>query len=408
MSGKRIFLTSLLLIILVGLRIIGLNSGNKIEKEVISGVIIKEPTTQGSSQKFQLNGISVTTKRYPEYHYGDQIEIKRLKTGNKSSNSNIIYYPKIYLIDRNKGNILLSWIYKLRQRVEEIYQNFLPGREAGLLAGIVLGVKSDLTSEFYNDLKNTGTMHVVVASGMNITYIAGFLILLFSRLFNRRIAISLSFMGILFYMALAGFEAPIVRAGIMGMISFTGQILGKQRWGLLSLGVTAIAMLFVNPWYVSDVGFQLSVAATAGLLLIQPVLIRIKIINKIIKFPVIGDSLATSISAQLAVLPILLTSFGSVSILSPFINSLILWVVPWVMILGAGIALLGFFVMPLAHLVSYLCYGFLFYFCEIVSFFGKGNRGIVKIDNLSVFFGIGYYLILLSIILGIGLRRRKK
>lgn len=406
MSGKIIILTAVLIIIFSGLRIAGLRSISNGQEGIISGVISEEPTRQGTYQKFKLNGVLVTTSKYPEYHYGDYLKIFRQKGAGDTINN--IYYPKIVLIDRNKGNMVLGWIYKLRQRVVEIYQSFLPGREAGLLSGIVLGVKSDLISEFNNDLKNTGTMHVVVASGMNITYIAGFLILLFKRFFNRRLAISLSFFGIFFYMALAGFQAPIIRAGIMGMISYTGQVLGKQKWGFLSLVVTVIMMLFINPFYVTDVGFQLSVAATAGLLLIQPLLTRIMIINKIIKIPMVGDSLATSISAQLAVLPILLTSFGTVSVLSPFINSLILWVVPWVMILGAIIAILGLIIMPLAHLVAYICYGFLFFFCETVSFFGKSGGGIVRINNLSVFFGIGYYLILFSIILGAGLRKRNK
>jgi len=364
----------------------------------VVGIISNEPEISGNTQSFFVNGIKIVTFRRPEYHYGNyikfQIPISKSQT-NPKSQILMIFYPKITLIETQKGNYILSRIYEFRGRIVEIYQRVLPEPMASLLTGIVLGVKSSLPYDFNEALRNTGVIHVVVASGTNITFVVVFLIFIFNRFFNRRLAILLSFLGIIFYSAMAGFQAPIVRASLMALTVLSSQILGRQSFGLLSLTFAVLMMLFINPLYIQDVGFQLSVMATLGLLAIGPIFKRWKFFS----IPFIGEDLKTTLSAQIMVLPILLFSFGKVSILSPIVNALVLWVIPPVMILGFVIAVLGLIYFPLAQIVSYFAYGFLFYFVEMVRFFGKIEWGKISIENPSGFLALGYYLILIGLII---------
>lgn len=247
-----------------------------------------------------------------------------------------------------------------------------------------------MPKDFSENLKTTGVFHVIAASGMNVTLVGGFISSILTFFLKRQIAIALSVVGIMFYAVLAGLEASIIRASIMGILVFSAQIMGRQTLAVNGLFFAGFAMLFIDPTLISDIGFQLSFTATLGLILIP----KIRAIGKI---GVIGDSVNTTIAAQIATLPILMANFGTYSIYSILVNGLILWTVPILMAIGGIGAMLGLIFVPLGQLIIYLSYPLLIYFEKIVEIFGKIG-GVISISALSWQFIAGYYCLLASIL----------
>ena len=213
---------------------------------------------------------------------------------------------------------------------------------------------------------------------------------LFSLFFKRQLAVVISISGILFYAFLASFEPSIVRASIMGIIAFSALILGKQQFSLYALFLTGFVMLFISPKLFLDIGFQLSFISTLGILYI-PLLFK-KWQNSL------TQDLFTTLSAQVATLPILLMNFGTYSLWSVAVNALVLWIIPIVMILGA-VSAVGFLIFePFGGFFLYLALPFLIYFETLVSFFSNLEGGI-NIESFPWQFIASYYSFLASVII---------
>lgn len=338
-----------------------------------------------------LEKVLIKTDLSKEFNYGDYVNftgtLKVLVLKDKSTIFTM-NNPKIEAESRENLSFL-SNIYNLRQRIINNFKSNLDSKSAGLMLGIVFGIKDNLPKEFVNQIQITGVMHVIAASGMNVTMVSGFLFYLFAFLFKRQVAVILSILGILFYTALAGFEASIIRAAIMGIIVFSAQIIGRQQYSFIALLITAFVMLFAFPKYLFDVGFQLSFMATIGLLYIPQLFKRFQ--NDF------TEVIIVTICAQIATLPILLINFGNYSIFSVLANALVLWTVPILMILGSISTLFSFIFAPLASLFLYLCLPFLLFFEKTVEFFARFGSTF-NLASIPWQFGVAYYLFLLSIL----------
>jgi competence protein ComEC len=338
----------------------------------ISGFLRQEPKIVGSSQRFTLAGIEIKTQRFPGYNYGDYL----ITTGilKEKYGRWLLDYPEIKkeITQIQKQGIeqkILGSISALRRRIEKVFRSSLPEPQASLMAGIVLGSKSGFPYDFYQSLKKTGTLHVVVASGMNITLVAIFLVNFFVLFLNRRLAVLFAFLGIWFYVLLAGGEAPVVRAGIMGSLAFIAQGLGKEKAAIRGLIFAGGLMLFINPNYLFDLGFQLSFTATAGILLVYPKLKSLKKARRIFALPGFGDSLASTLAAQSLILPIMVFNFGGVNPISPLVNAFVLWTIQWIMAIGAIAGLFGLFNPTLGRIICLPAYILLTFFIKTIELF---------------------------------------
>lgn len=323
----------------------------------ITARLSQEPKYTSSRQVFSLAGIKISTWRYPEYHFGEKLVV----TGEVEKDG--LVNPEIEKIGESGG--FLSGLTSLKRKIEKIFRQSLPEPQASLLAGMVLGSKSSFPENFYQALKKTGTLHVVVASGMNVSLLAGFLLNFLVSFINRRRAVLITILAIWFYVALVGFEAPIVRAGIMGTLAFTAQGLGRMKEAFRALVFAGLAMLFINPFWLLDLSFQLSFASTLGILILGQKL------KKIFRVPFIADDLATTLSAQAGTLPFMLLAFGSVSALSPLVNALVLWVVPPVTAFGMVLGIVGLLSSFLGRVGLLLLFPLLTFFVKTVEIFAK-------------------------------------
>ncbi|MFZ3301197.1 MAG: ComEC/Rec2 family competence protein [Microgenomates group bacterium] len=319
----------------------------------ITSKIYSEPIVFERQQYLKLQGLKVYLPKYPEVSYGDIVAVTGTVNGGKLKN------PKLEKILEDK-----NWIYSFREKIIKFYKNTLPEPYSSLVAGIVLGSKQ-MPQEFWEKLKATGTAHVVVASGTNVTMVATFLISSLTFYFKRRTAVFMSIAGIFFYVILSGFDAPIVRAAIMGSIVFLGQEKGRvvNTWRILIY--SAVLMLLIKPDWINDLGFLLSFVATMSLIIFQK-----RINDKLMYIPTfLREGLSTSLAAQIGVFPIIFVTFGQFNILSPIINALILWTIPYIMIFGSVSGVVGQIVPIFGRLLLLTIYPLLWYFEKILSIF---------------------------------------
>jgi len=264
----------------------------------------------------------------------------------------------------------------------------LPEPESALLLGIVLGSRQELSPRFYEALRQSGTLHLVVASGMNVTILGKVVLSVMLKRFRRWLAIFVSILCILIYTLLAGGEPPIVRAAIMGSVAFAAQVFGRQYWAGWALFLSGAGMLLVSPELLSQVGFQLSVTATAGLLFVSPwvasqVTRSIKWLEGISSLGgkgarLVSLDLTEAASAQLAVLPLLMAHFGQFNLLAVIPNVLVGFLVPVIMRWGGVLLLVGLIWQQLARLLAWIVWVPLAYMAWVIELFGKIDWLIVR------------------------------
>ena len=242
----------------------------------------------------------------------------------------------------------------------------MPIDHAGLISGVTIGSKQGISEGFWEKLKNSGTVHVVVASGMNVTLVASFLINFLILFLPRKRAVFAAISGIWIYSLLSGFDAPIVRAAIMGSLAFGAVALGRLYVAWRALFISAAAMLIIKPDWVTDLGFILSVVATASLMLFER-----KIYRMMHFVPgIFREGLSTSFAAQIGVAPIIYATFGQFNILSPIANALVLWTIPLMTTIGMVSGLVGVITPSFGRIFLYLTYPLTSWFIFVVELFG--------------------------------------
>jgi competence protein ComEC len=354
------------------------------------------PKISIKGQKFSLimpnaQRVSITIDHKVPLSYGDRIKVDgRVEYFNTEDGDSVAYmsYPRYELIEESRHSL----IYKFRVNIVNFYNTSLSPEHSSLIAGMTFGIKGDMPEDFFDELQRTGLLHVVAASGMNITMVGGFMLVLFGSILRRQVAVMATVLGILIYALLAGLEPSIVRASIMGILVLLAQLTGRQNSAFLGLFFAGFTMLMINPSLVLDIGFQLSFMATLGLIYLRPLFEFKK--GKIRK-SVLASDFFTTLTAQLATMPILLFNFGSYSPLSILVNAILLWTVPIIMILGAISALVSLLIEPFGRLVLFLSVPFLYFFTSVVSLFSN-SRIQIDLERTSSFLAVGYYLLLTS------------
>ena len=202
---------------------------------------------------------------------------------------------------------------------------------------------------------------------MNVTLVGSFLMSALVVFLPRRKAIFLALIGIWLYAVMSGFDAPIIRAAIMGSIAFVACALGRLNYAWRGLIISAFFMLLIKPSWISDLGFALSFVATASLMLFER---KIRGWLRIIPSP-FKEGLSTSLAAQIGVAPILFVTFGQFNILSPIINAAVLWTIAPITIIGMISGILSIISMQLGKLVLLISYPMTLWFVEIIRLFGS-------------------------------------
>ena len=360
-----------------------------------------------------------------EYHYGQIVRLRgRLETPAEDEEFSyrdylaregvysIMSSADVTVLPGKEGDFFTAGLYALKGYALETIYRIFPDPEASLLAGILLGVDNGLPKDLQQAFKDTGTAHIIAISGFNIAIIAELFLAIFGRAFGKRRGAVFAGLGIIFYTLLVGADAAVVRAAVMGVTALFARHFGRQQDGLNTLfGVGALMALF-NPYYLQDVGFQLSFFATLGLILYaQPLeafttrlLTQYAIRNtgtqvdtytgtqtdaqSLIpnsQFVPRASSLITNfflltLAAQVTTLPIMAYHFNRLSLVSFIANPFILPAQPAVMILGGLADILGMIFRPLGQLAAFIAWPFVTYTIRVVDFFAGLPGAAISVD----------------------------
>ena len=157
-------------------------------------------------------------------------------------------------------------IADLRRRIAATFLRQAGPSQGGLLAALVLGsAVVPLPSELRDDFRVAGLSHALAASGFHLTVLLG-AVLALAKPLGRALRLPLAALAIGLFLLLAGPQPSVVRAVLTGSVALVALEFGRRNRPLPWLVTAAAVMLLVRPDWLQDVGFQLSVAATAGLL----------------------------------------------------------------------------------------------------------------------------------------------
>jgi competence protein ComEC len=328
--------------------------------------------------------ILVTAFRFPIIEYGTRLRIQgKLQTPSETYDfsykeflaregiHSVVYLPAIDVLAEGQGNPVLQGIYGFKDRLLTVIDDLFSDPQAAVLGAELLGDDSGLPEFLVEDFRAVGLSHLLVVSGFHVAVLTLVVVRFAEPLFGRKGAVYFTSAVLVLYMIMVGAEPSVVRATIMAVAYLIGtRLLGRPQLGLASLMVAAIIMTAINPLIVWGVGFQLSFAATLGLILYaQPldrwmrgVLLRRVSADTADGWPgLIVRVIVASISAQILTIPLVIYYFQHFSTVSLLSNVLVMPFQPLIITLGGVTALLGLlFTLP-AQLLAWVVWLFLTY-----------------------------------------------
>jgi competence protein ComEC len=430
-SKERIFLTSIFLLsFALGIFRYELKDSKSLDnnleniignKVVITGVISDEPARKekqavlivdfkylniSSSSISVLGKGMVSTDLYPELKYGDLIKINgKLEKPENFTNQNsatttsdfdyisylgkddILYkidFAKTELISSGHGNIIKSILFNIKNTFVDNINKTISEPESSLLSGILLGAKNSIDKNTSDIFRKAGLSHIVALSGYNITVVADAILKTFSFL-PRSFGFTGGVIGIILFIILTGASSTAVRAGVMALIVILAQVTRRNYQAGRALIIAGLLMVIINPKIlVFDISFQLSFLATVAIIYVSPVLkTKLSFITE--KFG-LRDTIASTISAQILVLPLILYKMGLLSLVALPANILVLAFIPATMLFGFITGMLGFIWLPLSLPFAWISWVLLAYIINVSKFFASLPFSFITISWFS--FGI--------------------
>jgi competence protein ComEC len=274
--------------------------------------------------------------------------------------------------------VLVILMYKFvdKQHLMYVISQSLPPRESGLLNGIIFGEKSGFEKSFYEYLKNSGLVHLVVVSGSNVMLLVGGLIELIAGFLGRKKTIITGLTIGFGYAAMVNWEIPVVRAIILLSIYYWAQLLGRKYDLGRGLGLAILIMVLGEATVLKSVSFWLSITAFLGVVTYRG-----------------KNEFWKTIWVSVWITPILAMIFGKISLISPITNVLVIGMIEVVTIIGIIGAGIGLIIPILGKLVLWMSYPMLNYLGAVAEFGGSLKWATVEM-KFNWWMLIGWYLIL--------------
>lgn len=359
-----------------------------------TGVITESPLVQKTGSPYARYSVELEAIRYPDGEtkkltgtaYVYDSEISRIyQTGDRISVQGKLSGLRIY---QNPGKMDLSGRCRSRRILGRIYTenkdsirllgnsgDFLVRRAADTIKSGMMenfssymdpvrlhilmtllfgGSYNEIPEAIMTSFSATGIVHILSVSGSHVALLFGFLYFLGKWLrLPSKVTLAGAIFVVLAYSVLAGLVPPVIRAAVMGILSVGGIFLDREKSSLNLLGAAVSGMLLWDPFYLFDVSFQLSVGASAGILIFyQPLLRFLKELPFLPQW--IREGISLSTSAQVLTVPIILYDFHVFPLFFIPANLFVTPFLEWVIIAGILAAVISVFFMPLAAGILYL------------------------------------------------------
>ncbi|HEY4519993.1 MAG TPA: ComEC/Rec2 family competence protein [Candidatus Paceibacterota bacterium] len=401
---------------------------------LLEGVVVDEPDTRENSTRFtvrptHINGVSLKTSPYilvagplhADISYGDRVRAEgtlRLPKPFKTEGGRMFNYPaflakegilyelvfaEIQPIQKpdapywGEGNIIKSYALWLKQSYVRGLTYALPEPHASLAGGITAGDKRGLGKELSENFRDVGLTHIVVLSGYNIMIVVfglSWALLYFRARPIVRLLLGIS-IAILFAL-ITGLASSSLRASAMASLAMVGTFSGRTYLASRALAAVAFAIVLWNPYVLAyDPGFQLSILATWGILSFSSALSRR--MQWIPNTLGLRDIVATTLSSQVAVTPLILYLQGTLSVVSLPANLLALVVMPLAMFTSALSSFFGLvfgIFAPILATPAYILLSYIIFVAQTLSSlpFATIHIGTIPVLWLLVFYGTLVYV----------------
>ena len=285
-----------------------------------------------------LSGEIVAPPRFDQFDYRTYLAEQGI--------AGVMPSARLVRVTAHPGDPLHRLLYSIRHAVIDTVDRALPEPQAALLLGVVFGYRAALPPALEQQMIASGLVHIVVASGLNIALLARLVQQALGRMGPRGAAVT-ALIAIIGYALLSGASPAALRATLMGGLVILGGMIHRQSHVLVALALASALLLGIKPSLVRDVGFQLSFAATLGIVIWADSLGR-----WLAWLPgAFREALAATLAAQAMTWPLLLAEVHRLSLIAPLSNLLVVPLVPFMMVAGAIGATAGS-VLPLAGWLS--------------------------------------------------------
>ncbi|GAB4623144.1 ComEC/Rec2 family competence protein [Mycobacterium avium subsp. hominissuis] len=227
--------------------------------------------------------------------------------------------------------------HEVRGRFAAAVRDTLPADQAALLPALVLGDTSAVPTPTGRDFRAAGMTHLMAVSGANVTIVCA-AVLFSARLIGPRAAVLLAALALVAFVVVVQPTASVLRAAVMGAIALAGMLTSRRRQAIPALAATVLVLLAVAPQLSVDVGFALSVLATAALVVLAPAWSR-RLADRGWPKP-LADAVAVAWAAQLVTAPLVAAISGRFSVVAAAANLLVAAVIAPITVLGTAAAAL--------------------------------------------------------------------
>lgn len=284
----------------------------------------------------------------PTYNPGE-FDFKAWLAAKNIYQQTFINQSQLIKLNNSKGNTIIKYAITERKKQVEIYRQLIKNDEAYAVAStLVLGYRADLSKETLAAYSKTGTIHALSVSGAHVGIIFFLLNAMLSFLDRKKVFKILKLLLVCsliwYYALLTGFSSSVLRSAIMITIFILAKAFNKNSNNYNILGFTAFVLLVYNPFYIWDVGFQLSFISVFGLIYLQPKIYKwIYVKNKWLDK--LWSATALSLAAQLVTFPLSVYYFHQFPIYFLLGNLFILLPLIVMMYLGIGILVLRVYIL---------------------------------------------------------------
>lgn len=337
--------------------------------------------------------IWVTTSNRLNLKRSDHVTVSGQLSDGFGSFAASMYSGKITQVTRQEpGDVAL----RIRDGFGIGVNRALQNTEASLGLGYLVGQRRGLPEELDTALQAAGLTHIVVASGYNLTILVRLARRLFETI-SKYLSLLASGGMIISFIAITGLSPSMSRAGLVAGISLLAWYYGRRFHPLVLLPLAMAITLLVQPSFAwGDLGWQLSFAAFAGVMILAP-LLQVYFFGDKPERPLRRIFIET-IAATIATLPILLGSFGEFSIVAPIANMLILPLVPLAMLLTFVAGIAGLIVPSFAVVAGFPAQVVLTYMTSTAQFMGEIPWAVQEFEIPAVVVIVAYVVIALACI----------
>lgn len=299
-----------------------------------------------------------------------------------------VFSEDVSVVDKEK--LLRCYLYAFKDKAQSYIFRALPEPNSSIVSAMLLGEKRGISDYWRNVLSVAGVSHIVAVSGLHVTVISVIFFAIANNIgIPKRKALLLVILAISFFVLMTGLQSSAIRAGIMGTVSSLAIFFGRMNNSLRIIFITAAIMLLFNPLLLAhDIGFQLSFLAVLGIILYS------SSFEKIFYFApnILKEVLAMSFASYVFTFPVLMYHFGSVSLVFPITNILIIPLLYPIMITGIAFVFLSFISETLAFFLLIPLWLMTQYLVFVVSYFSSFNWS-------SISFSVIWSLVLVIIFL---------